>query len=582
MVKIMNITTLKGLIISVSLWIIIDIGVGKMNLNHFNMKEVIQNLLDSNISAYRIGKEAGVQDSLVKKLRNGEQQVGDTKFNNLEKLYKYSLEHSKEIFNIDSEDDIKLPKNVLSFIDDLKTSVSYINSRKSKAIENVYVYDKFQLNEKGDSDSKISYIEIQEDIPIPLKNKTNKSGQITPHNEDYIPYSISISSKINSRHEVNAIRGLRITFDSESLINDLKSLIKNGGNKVKVKTPTMFSNYKSKTLYVYNQRENTEFWGFESDYFDIQYKREIQEGNFPLNMIKDMHLRDSLGDNLYGLKDNMSVIFGEDDNQKVVKKSLEQSPHMIIAGNIGSGKQVGIRSIVNSLTWNGKQDELLFAFIDKKETEFKILKGHPFNVIDPLYNDEDILEFFEYTSKLTNERYEKLKYEEVSNVEEYNHKAKVKGKETMKRLFIFIEDVAELQLSKNERLKSLLIRISQKGRSVGLHLVLSTSSLESEYFPLQLRSNIPTHLIYKLNDSTEAQNILDNVEVKNLKGKGDALLKWYGEEHSIRLQSDLITKEEIKNIIKFMKHNFESTSKTNENILSSNEKHFVSNNGGEV
>src|SRR5699024_10420227 len=162
MVKIMNITTLKGLIISVSLWIIIDIGVGKMNLNHFNMKEVIQNLLDSNISAYRIGKEAGVQDSLVKKLRNGEQQVGDTKFNNLEKLYKYSLEHSKEIFNIDSEDDIKLPKNVLSFIDDLKTSVSYINSRKSKAIENVYVYDKFQLNEKGDSDSKISYIEIQE------------------------------------------------------------------------------------------------------------------------------------------------------------------------------------------------------------------------------------------------------------------------------------------------------------------------------------------------------------------------------------------------------------------------------------
>lgn len=232
-----------------------------------DMKYTIEKLLESKITAYKIGKEAGVQDSLVKKLRSGEQKIGDTKFSNLEILYNYAMDHSTEVFHIGGDSETKLPKNVVSFIDDLKNILKYINNR---SIDNVYVYDKYQLDEKGNSETKISYIEIDEDVPIPLNGQSaNKS--------EWIPYKISIKSKIDNRKDINEIHQVRIILDSEKLINDLKAEVRKG-NKLKVKSPTMFSSNKSKTLYVYDVRENTETWGYETDYFNIQYNSPLKQG----------------------------------------------------------------------------------------------------------------------------------------------------------------------------------------------------------------------------------------------------------------------------------------------------------------
>lgn len=230
-----------------------------------SLKEVIQKLLDSEISAYKIGKEAGVQDSLVKKLRNGDQAIGATKYDNLEKLAEYAIRSG--IVNDDADNSIEiendLPKNVLTFIEDINNSLAYINNANQKAIEKVFVYDEYILDDNGDSIFKTSYIEIDNNIMIPISSKGLAR-------DEWIPYNINIRNKINSASEIKSIKNLRLTFNSKQLIKDLQKE-KDNLNNVKMNGSSLWRNNKSRTIVVFDINNNTEIIGYESSYFNIHY-----------------------------------------------------------------------------------------------------------------------------------------------------------------------------------------------------------------------------------------------------------------------------------------------------------------------
>lgn len=236
--------------------------------NDMTMKEIIQHLLDSDLSAYKIGKEAGVQDSLVKKLRNGDQEIGATKYENLEKMADFAkrsgiLLHDAYDPNDPNYIDVKLPKSVIAFIEDIKMCIGYINGTNKASIENVYVYDEYRLNEQGNSEYKKSYIEVNENILIPLNSKSM-------FNDDWIPYNINIKNRIESSSQINNIKDLRLIFNAEQLIHDLKMEDKKG-NKVKMNGAAVWHNNKTRTIEVFDFRENTKTLGYEANYFDIRY-----------------------------------------------------------------------------------------------------------------------------------------------------------------------------------------------------------------------------------------------------------------------------------------------------------------------
>lgn len=234
------------------------------------MKETIQQLLDSDISAYQIGKEAGVQDSLVKKLRNGHQAIGDTKYDNLERLYNYAVEkHS--VLNIENTA-TKLPKAIKSFIENIELQLRYTNSEKTAEIENVFVYDKYIMDKKGNSIDKVSYIEVIHTLSMPAKN----IGYIS---QEWVPYKINVQKRIDNKNDIQHFTNLRITFNSAKLINDLKREI-TLGSKVKLKPQTLFNDHKFKTIYVYKVKDNEEILGFENGYFDIKYDEQSNGGEY--------------------------------------------------------------------------------------------------------------------------------------------------------------------------------------------------------------------------------------------------------------------------------------------------------------
>ena len=201
------------------------------------MKETIQQLLDSDISAYKIGKDAGVQDSLVKKLRNGNQAIGDTKYNSLEKLYNYAIE-KQNVLNVE-DNDTKLPKAIGTFIENIDMQLIYTNSEKSTELENVFVYDKYIMDKKGNSVDKVSYIEVIHTMSLPSKS----AGYIY---QEWIPYKINVQKRITNKNDIQHFTNLRITFNSTKLINDLKKEIVLG-SKVKLKPQTLFNDHKFKT-----------------------------------------------------------------------------------------------------------------------------------------------------------------------------------------------------------------------------------------------------------------------------------------------------------------------------------------------
>lgn len=237
-------------------------------VENLTMKEIIQKLLDSELSAYKIGKSAGVQDSLVKKLRNGDQEIGATKYENLEKMADFAKRSGILLQDIHdpNEVDVKLHKSVMTFIEDIKSSLAYINSANKKSIDKVYVYDEYHLNEHGDSVYKTSYIEIDNNILVPISSKGLGS-------DEWIPYNINIRNEIQNTNHINDIKQLRLTFNSEQLINDLVSEEKKG-NRVKMNGSMLWRNNKTRTISVYDVRNNTEILGYESSYFDIRYKVE--------------------------------------------------------------------------------------------------------------------------------------------------------------------------------------------------------------------------------------------------------------------------------------------------------------------
>ena len=230
-----------------------------------------------------------------------------------------------------------------------------------------------------------------------------------------------------------------------------------------------------------------------------------------------------------------------------VCEDLSALPHLLLAGSTGSGKTVALNAILLSLIYKKSPAELNLVLIDPKMVEFSLYNGIPHllgNVVTDM--DESVQILHELVEEMEL-RYQKFQDVQVTKIADYNESAGDRNK--MPHIVVFVDELGDLMLSHGKRVEDLLGRLSQKARAAGIHLVLATQRPTSDIIKGLIKANVPARLAFKVSNQVDSRVILDSKGAETMMGKGDSLLLTTGNKSLKRIQSPLVTTNEIKKVV---------------------------------
>jgi DNA segregation ATPase FtsK/SpoIIIE, S-DNA-T family len=247
-------------------------------------------------------------------------------------------------------------------------------------------------------------------------------------------------------------------------------------------------------------------------------------------------------------KNLTNLTLGTGIDGSTVVKSLEEMPHVLIAGATGSGKSVGVNSFILSLIYQNSPAELKFLMVDPKQVELGIYEGIPY-LLAPIITEADkAVKVLKWAVDHMNERYLKLKNLKVRNIIEYNEK--VGEHEKMYRMVIIIDELADLMMSGSKKDTELYItRIAQMARAVGMHLMLATQRPSVNVITGLIKANIPTRIAFWVVQNIDSRCILDQGWAEDLVGKWDMLYLDPKTKYPIRVQGCFVSTAETEAVI---------------------------------
>lgn len=271
---------------------------------------------------------------------------------------------------------------------------------------------------------------------------------------------------------------------------------------------------------------------------NIQYYRQGKDliierkGAFNLVCFGDM-----VNDNVtFRSKPGIKLALGKDIHGEKIYTDLKKAPHMLIAGSTGSGKSELLHSIVASIVYRMPYHPNALAIIDMKGTEFTAYKNTGYVPI--ISNENDAFIFLEKMVKLMDERYSELEKHGYADIDEGI-------KLGMNPIVIVVDELADLIL-KNRHVEDELVKIAQKGRAAGIHLILATQSPRHDVVTGLLKANIPVRVALQTTNGLESRIIMDRQGAENLNGKGDMLFLGRGMQYPIRLQGAYVDNSDKK------------------------------------
>ena len=263
-------------------------------------------------------------------------------------------------------------------------------------------------------------------------------------------------------------------------------------------------------------------------------------------------------------KMRLPLYLGKDAAGDAIVTDLGKAPHMLIAGTTGSGKSVCINSIIMSLLMTRTTQDVRFILIDPKMVEMAAFEKLP-HLLCPTIHDirkaEDILE---WAATKMDERYEILREAGVKNIGSYNSLGKEElykrfGAETdedrtripekLSSYVIIIDELADLMMTSSKEVESHIIRIAQKARAVGIHLVLSTQRPSANVVTGLIKSNMPCRISFRVASGQESRIVLDQKGAEVLLGQGDMLILQPGASTLDRAQGTFVSDSEVHTIV---------------------------------
>jgi S-DNA-T family DNA segregation ATPase FtsK/SpoIIIE len=279
-----------------------------------------------------------------------------------------------------------------------------------------------------------------------------------------------------------------------------------------------------------------------TSYIGVEIPNPTPNYVYARDMVKKLKSEEDLYD--------LPLLLGKDITGRTIIKDLAKIPHLLIAGATGTGKSVGVNSIITGLLYTKSPDDVKFIMVDPKMVELSLYNGLP-HLLNPVITDMELVSnALQWCIEEMNKRYRMLKQAKVKKVTEYN---KQMGYSAMPYILVVIDEMADLMLTVGADVESKIQRLAQMGRAVGLHLILATQRPTVEVITGLIKANVPGRIAYAVATAMESRIILDQTGAETLLGNGDLLYKDNTTPKSIRIQGTLTDTKDTENILKFIK-----------------------------
>jgi len=251
-------------------------------------------------------------------------------------------------------------------------------------------------------------------------------------------------------------------------------------------------------------------------------------------------------------RSNMAMAVGKDINGDYIVADMSKMPHLLIAGQTGSGKSVGMNGFIISLLYRNSPDMLRMIMIDPKRVELGMYNGIP-HLLTPVINDpEKALNSLKWSIAEMLRRYDVFQTSRARNLAEYNEK--VGKKDKLPHIVIIIDELADFMMSGNKKeVENSIARIAQMARAVGMHLIVATQRPSVDVITGLIKANIPSRIAFTVASQIDSRTILDATGAEDLLGNGDLLYSPVGSSGPERIQGVYVSTEEVEAVVNHIK-----------------------------
>ncbi|HEY8646366.1 MAG TPA: DNA translocase FtsK [Gaiellaceae bacterium] len=245
----------------------------------------------------------------------------------------------------------------------------------------------------------------------------------------------------------------------------------------------------------------------------------------------------------------LSVWLGKDISGAAVWADLARMPHILIAGTTGSGKSGCINTILTSILLRATPDEVRMILIDPKRIELNFYERIPHLLTPVVSSPKEAAAVLLNVVTEMERRYERLSAVRARSLPEANRAFRKRGEEELPYLLVVIDELADLMMISPQDVEDSIIRLAQKSRAVGIHLVLATQRPSVDVITGMIKANVPSRIAFAVSSQTDSRVILDSNGAESLLGQGDMLFKPLGTSRLQRVQGAYVTEEEIAMIV---------------------------------
>ncbi len=277
-----------------------------------------------------------------------------------------------------------------------------------------------------------------------------------------------------------------------------------------------------------------------------------------------VYFRDLLeSENFKNFNSNIAFAVGKDISGQVVVADIAKMPHLLVAGATGSGKSVCINTLIMSIIYKAKPDDVKLIMIDPKQVELSIYNGIPHMLIPVVTDPKKAAGALNWAVMEMTNRYQLFAQYNVRNLQGYNDKVKAvtgleEGNEELKKLpqiILIVDELADLMMVAHHEVEDAIVRLSQLARAAGIHLVIATQRPSVDVITGLIKANVPSRIAMTVSSGVDSRTILDMNGAEKLLGKGDMLFYPTGYPKPVRVQGAFLSDEEIAGVVDFLKSN---------------------------
>lgn len=247
---------------------------------------------------------------------------------------------------------------------------------------------------------------------------------------------------------------------------------------------------------------------------------------------------------------HLTVALGRDISGEPIVADLGKMPHLLVAGATGSGKSVCINSIITSLLFKARPDEVKLIMVDPKMVELSVYNGIPHLLIPVVTDPKKASYALRKVVQEMEKRYEQFAHAGAKDIERYNQMG---GHPLLPYIVVIVDELADLMMVSPADVEDSITRLAQKARAAGIHLILATQRPSVDVITGVIKANIPSRIAFGVSSQVDSRTILDMAGAEKLLGKGDMLYLPVGSSKVTRIQGCFVSDREVEAIVSFIK-----------------------------